>query len=354
MKKLISFIVFVVLVGLSVYGLKIYSDNNAQEPLTSVESTEIKEDINANYNKRFEKKPILISAKNGVISIRSKYNDDYDINYLWSQNGGNSLFDYHSSQLIPNKDEYPTTTGEIETSHNAATDFLGPHMVMAINNIDGDYLDGTTHFTGGNHAYENKAEGSPTARTIDIAVKVDGEEIDDYMNFNKKADNIEISWVNYVQASNTKKIDGSGREVLKETYNLVFDGEKYTITNKIEFLEDVFWERLYGIQFSYRDNWNDTITYVYDDSEETYPISENTDASYPIVKEVIISDGTNNVAFGIDTNSEVGSREFLNDVSSGAFNNGTGKKAYLRLVNNQYMNAGDIVEYSGHYRFYSE
>ena len=73
-------------------------------------------------------------------------------------------------------------------------------------------------FTGGNHDYLNGSGGSATGRTESVTLKVNGKEVDgDYEGY---ADEIDIYWTNYIQANNTKKEDGSGREVLKEMYHI--------------------------------------------------------------------------------------------------------------------------------------
>lgn len=42
-------------------------------------------------------------------------------------------------------------------------------------------------------------------------------------------DRMEILWTNYVQAYNTKKADGTGREVLCERHRMLFDGVRFWV-----------------------------------------------------------------------------------------------------------------------------
>ena len=96
------------------------------------------------------------------------------------------------------------------------TDWQGPYVVSANQNADGDAIAQGAAFTGGNHAYgAGGVTGTPTARTLSYRVLVDGVELEDGGDLEWK-DYVEISWINRVQAWNTKKTDGSGREVLEE------------------------------------------------------------------------------------------------------------------------------------------
>lgn len=290
---------------------------------------------------------LFISKERDTVQIRSKYSESQDIEVTWSKKGANNLFDYQSTSFLENSDEQVSNKKLSNLFHLSSTDTLGPHRLLAINNVDGDYA-GDTHFSGGNHAYDGGSTGSPTARTENLQVFVDGELV---TNFSGYADNIKITWENYVQASNTKKASGEGREVIKESYTLEFDGTRYNVKNNIEFLEDVYWEAYYGLQFSYDEKWNGTITY-FDDVEESYPTSDNSKSDSLYTNRIVLSNGSDAVELGLEVEKGIGNKNLVNTQPNGAFNIAKSNKAYFWLVDGVKMSQGDIVEFSGYYQFY--
>ena len=106
-------------------------------------------------------------------------------------------------------------------------------------------------FTGGNHGYKDSGsttdpENTPTGRMVSFQVFADGVAVED--GYSGYAQTITFKWVNMVQAANTVQPDGSGREVLKEEYEMVFDGEKFNIHNVITVLEKSYITSYYGLQ----------------------------------------------------------------------------------------------------------
>ena len=65
-----------------------------------------------------------------------------------------------------------------------------------------------------------------------------------------------------IQAYNTKKSDGSGREVLQENHILYFNGKNWETTTELIALEDVVFERFYGFQYGGTGTWLPKIRYV--------------------------------------------------------------------------------------------
>ena len=141
------------------------------------------------------------------------------------------------------------------------SDFFGPYIVKAVNNADGDMPD-SANFTGASHAYSGNTEGntSATGRSEVTAILVDGVKREEYSGF---CNTLDIYWTNYIQATNTKKEDGTGREVLKEEYHLCFDGKDIEIENDVTALEAVEIVRYYGLQIAHGvAGYDYTISYV--------------------------------------------------------------------------------------------
>lgn len=347
MKKRYVIMLLALLIGIIFAGRQYQQSqlNKLQEEaLTTAVNREPREEI-------IETRPIYVRKNGNSISIRNKYNDEHDIEVQWAVRGSNNLFDYQSTSLIENTEATVSKGGGLTQVHTTSTDTFGPHRILALNNIDGDYT-GETHFTGGNHSYDGNTGGTATGRTENINLIVDGEE---ERNFSGYADEIQIIWDNFIQASNTKLEDGTGREVAKETYSLTFNGEEYIVDYEIEFLEDVFWERYYGLQFSYRDSWNETIVYENADTEDlTYPISEYSTSGSQNTEKITLSDGVNYIDITLDNEVGLGTRDYLTNTEWGAFNIANNNKIYYYLVDGVNMTAGEIANYKGTLKFYSE
>jgi chromosome segregation ATPase len=124
-------------------------------------------------------------------------------------------------------------------------------MVRATENADGDDIE-STYFTGGNHQYNNQGSGSSaTARSLSLRFFVDGREV---MSEKGYANKIEIRWTNNVQGYNTRKADGTGREILQERHRLIFNGIEWTeTTNKLIELQAA-WKKVGPVARKYSDD----------------------------------------------------------------------------------------------------
>lgn len=98
-----------------------------------------------------------------------------------------------------------------------STDFFTAYIVEAVNNIDGDSR--TDHNTGGNHLFATTS-GTPTGRNVSTRFFCDGIEKTD--GYRGKCKDLNIIIINNVQAFNTAKTDGTGREVIQEKISLHF------------------------------------------------------------------------------------------------------------------------------------
>ena len=197
--------------------------------------------------------PIYFDVENGVVNIISKYGNNKDIRFVINKKGPNNLYDFEKIYKIDNASKDPDRNiyrGDLFM--NNITDFFGPYKVVAINNIDGDNKkeDGSYKniFTGGNHDYNNSGtggDGLATAKNVSFKCCVNGKQ---YTDFRGYCNFIDLYWTNRIQAQNTTKNDGTGREVLEEKIHLHFDGYKFTVDNEITALEDVGIQTYYGLQ----------------------------------------------------------------------------------------------------------
>jgi hypothetical protein len=170
-------------------------------------------------------KRIAYKINGTTVNLSSKYDNTTDYQWLIEKKGGNNLFDFYSMAKFENADRTPKlkTINWDNYFCYGSGDWHAPFVIGAKNNIDGDNTSET--FTGGSHQYNNQNSGSiPTARTESVTFYADGVQVTEGTGF---AEKFEMRWTNYVQAYNTKKADGSGREVLKENHSMIFDGEKF-------------------------------------------------------------------------------------------------------------------------------
>ena len=290
-------------------------------------------------------KPIKSSLQGKTVRVQSNtvtIETDLFI-YVLSKHGHNNLMDLYS---IADK------AGNV--LYTASSDWQGPYNVEAKNNADGDAIAEGRTFTGGNHAYSyDGATGTPTARTSSIVVYCDGEAIED-SNIHNWSDNVEVRWTNYVQAWNTKKADGTGREVLTETPSWKFDAyNKIETSNKITALEDIYIYLYYGMQM--QAGWCSEGVFIPSVSREILDMSGFTPAGL----------GTSFAGYetqAIDTNIiiRMGYDPFVDLGTGSAIDNADLKltrihtstnKLYIYMINKLNLNADCIAEYKAYYKF---
>lgn len=200
--------------------------------------------------------PLYVNIANDVLEVTYKYGNGYDMTVQMQKQGGldendnpvggNQLFDFCRWFKTANSSRVITNSPDKTSFYNInGTDYFGPYRVRAVNNADGDKA-ANDDFTGGNHQYNNSGAGSTaTARTASIVFSVDGKVV---TNFAGYAKTVQVDWINYVQGNNTKKADGTGREILTEHYTVYFDGDKFKVKNVIEALEEIYIYTYYGMQ----------------------------------------------------------------------------------------------------------
>ena len=257
---------------------------------------------------------------------------------LWmSKHGYNNLMDL---QYIRKGDTNLHTTG---------TDWQGPYVVSANQNADGDAIAQGAAYTGGNHAYgPGGASGTPTARTVSFKVIVDGVELEDGGDLDWN-DYVEINWVNRVQAWNTKKADGSGREVLEENPVWTFrpHGEVH-VQNMVKSLEPITVTTYYGMQMSA--GWFSRGIFIPDATRQISSVSDIYNAYGSSFDGSVINayDANINISMAIDTAFDLGTGSCLGNAKQIHVSN---TKVYFQTINNTQFAANDYFAYRGCYHF---
>lgn len=294
---------------------------------------------------------MYVQKQDDKIQTVFKYSPTQDFVMVLEKRGPNKIFNVGTPRAIANKQ--PKVSSNLDSAgylyaNLGVSDWFGPHVVNALSNADGDRKWG--EFTGGSHSYlNNESSGSSaTGRTDSIRLMVDGKQYDSFSGY---AERLDIYWDNYIQAANTKKKDGSGREVLIEHYHMSFDGRVWNVECDIEFLENVMWSRYYGMQCVYAD-WNQSIRYG---GEDWIPLDSDTDAPDKMCDTMVLKRGNHYLEMYMDNSYGLGDRAYVSNNLPGAFSRDYGNgKAYFQLVNGmeKRMEAGTTVSYRGYYRFY--
>ena len=214
--------------------------------------------------------------------------------------------------------------------YDTDSDCFGPFQIFAKSNIDGDDLSNTT-FTGGSHRYNNGNTGStPTARLGNVDIRVDGVSCE---TFKGKFSEFEIQWEAYVQATNTKKADGTGREVLKQINTIKYIDGEFRCSTELIPLEDIRLHLWYGYQCV---GINPNSTYKLTDHwKYVNAINRGLDSADSGSKDTSAMIGYTDIfeqQMWVDTTIDMGKREMFTGEQSGAFK--SGDKGYFRIANN--------------------
>ena len=170
-------------------------------------------------------------------------------------------------------------------------------------------------------------------------------------------DDVRVAWVNYVQGWNTKKSDGTGREILKEAPTWIFkpNGD-VLVSNTITALEDIDIYMYYGLQM--QANWMDKGVFLPSASREIISMSRFT----PVAQgglgtrfagmQAIGYDTDVNITMGYNPDVDLGDGSEINDASiRGTRIHTSTIKFYVYMIfNNSYTENGQMM-YNGYYQF---
>lgn len=304
--------------------------------------------------------PIVCKKNGDVIEIAWKYDSEQDIRVSFERFGSNNLLQLANVFIIPSTNPSVNNNFNIlptKTLINKLTDSISPYMAKAINNADGDKIsEGEYEFVGGCHGYNNGATDlTPTARMIKYKLRIDGRDIteDGVYGGNK----IDIIAINRIQGNNTKKSDGSGREILEENINYTITQGKIDVRNEIKALEDVKIYRNYGLQcyvLSWKANGKiyfvDGVDFLEKALDSSAHAGIKSDGSN--CRKMILTDGNNKLVVSLK-NEGLGYKRYINDSDKTAF--WSNDKLYFQLIN-AYLTipANGKLFYSGSWEFISE
>lgn len=295
-------------------------------------------------------KPVYYHIDGDVLDIIYKYSASKDIRVRLKKKGGNNLFDFYQFAMIDNTTEFVSSDysgGTILIT--TPSDWHSPFVMAAKNNIDGDAVD-SGHFTGGNHEYTNTGSGgTPTARCTDLKFFADGREVADTEGY---CDKLEMVWINYIQAYNTKKTDGTGREVMKEYHRMLFDGLRFRSHVDLIPLEDITVATWYGFQCATSHLWRGTGHYVGGTNRSYFDAATATDCANKTATALILEHDGNILEMSVDPAIDMGDRRFYAG-TQGIFTK-TYDKAYFYIIQNTELSQNCVYTLEGGYRFYSE
>lgn len=293
------------------------------------------------------KKAVRYVVDGDEVKVSAAYASGKDILVILKKKGGNSIFDFYQFATFESGKRFEELNEpQIEILQTTVTDWHAPFVMKAVNDIDGDMPD-SDHFTGGNHEYTNTGDGgTPTGRTSELKVFADHREIADGSG---TCDLLEIRWTNYVQATNTKKRDGSGREVLLENHVLSFDGVVWKTYVEIIPMEDVLLSKWYGLQGCGTNSIYHNIRYIGADNRALYDGGSYSSCGNGNATKVMCFGENHNMEIEVDPSFDLGDHRFSKGVYA-IFAEKYGK-VYFHIVNNKTLDAGCLYCLRGTYKF---
>lgn len=307
--------------------------------------TDIKSDIE---KIKAETAPVWYRISDNLLEVGYPYSTDEKLVIQMNKHGGNNLFDFYKIMTIPNSvdfDEYTESDGTVLIANN--TDMFSPYVVRATSNVDGDSADQT--FTGGNHGYNNTGSGSTaTARTNSIKYFICSKSVTGGSGICSK---FKVLWENLVQGWNTKKTDGTGREILKVQHFAVFDGDKIKVGTYIYPLEDVVMQTYYGFQAFIQNYPN--VRYIGSPNRLVYTGTSNSgDLRSSHIVHCEDNANANFIEVGINANLDLGKQENVASTAVGIFS--ASGKTYFNIVRTEtQMPKDSLFVLEGFYNFKS-
>lgn len=281
------------------------------------------------------------------VSVSAAYATGEDILVTLKKKGGNNIFDFYQfATFAHGKAIEDLVDSDLTIIQTIGTDWHAPFIVKAVNNADGD-MPSVNHFTGGNHEYTNTGSGgTATGRTASVKVYADNSEVTDGCGACR---HIEIKWTNYVQATNTKKADGTGREVLIENHALFFDGVEWKTQVEVIPLEDIIMATWYGLQATGTSGVYKAIRYVGATNRGLYDGSSRSICGDDKATKVICCGEKHKLEIEIDPVYDLGDRRYYNG-TEGIFCEKYGK-VYFNIIGNARLAKDCLYCLRGKYKF---
>ena len=224
------------------------------------------------------------------------------------------------------------------------TDFISPFIIAGDSQFAGDKIE-SFEFTGGYHGYNGDGTGTPTARNM--FYKVEGD--------NNKC---KIIVVNNIQGFNTKKADGSGKEILQEEIIYTISPCKINVDVKLTALEWCRISTYMGLQ-AQNTPWDTKILICDDDTHKqwislAYQNINGGNKTQSSCNKLILNKGNDYLEMIIDNSYGLGKLKYVSDTSPlmwcADYN-----KTYFNLVKDKdlTLNKNDVAYWSGKYKIYS-
>lgn len=287
------------------------------------------------------------------VSIGHKYDSWHDFWLVFDYYGSNKIYSFFEWRIASNRDK--TIDGDSlyrsALLQGEGSDWIGPIIVEAL-----EFPSAPATFTGGNHAFDGGVNGSATSYTMNIDILMDGKHVKD--DVSHSCSEVVIRVTNEVQAFNTKKEDGSGDAVLRETVIFIIRCGTVKVQHEMIMLKEAKIYKYYGLQ-TVNSFWNKKILYGDPHSlGHAFPSFGNNDSGrksdHPEVDRFLIKsqDGKHEVLAWLDRDIGLGKLEWLSDELPVAFTMNYGK-SYFNLINGTQpiVRPGDVLHWSGGYIF---
>ena len=224
------------------------------------------------------------------------------------------------------------------------TDFIGPFIVAGDSQFAGDKTE-SFEFTGGYHGYNGDGTGTPTARNMFYKV----------INDDNKC---KIVVVNNIQGFNTKKVDGSGKEILQEEIIYTITPCKINVDVKLTALEWCRISTYMGLQ-AQNTPWDTKILICDDDTHKqwmslAYQNINGGNKNQSTCNKLILNKGNDYLEMKIDSSYGLGKLKYVSDTAPlvwcADYN-----KTYFNLIKDKdlILTKNDTVYWSGEYKIYS-
>jgi len=233
------------------------------------------------------------------------------------------------------------------------TDLIAPIIMRAEDNPDGDT--DATAFTGGWHGYNGDQTGAPTANHKSLVLFIDGKQLDASEPYSGYCETISIKSSSGIQGYNTKKADGTGRNILEQEIYWVFKEGKCEVFLRLIPLETVTFIRYYGLQTAFVGSegmYDDaSILFVGGENNVRNPASLTANsgdyATYKCNRMSLKNSSGDSIQVWIDGGYGIGTREYLPAGKWGAFT-GAIKSYFLLFTENPFtMEKGKALELHG-------
>lgn len=295
-----------------------------------------------------------LTTSKHIIKIQYKYSPSEDRWLVLERCGLNELFSYSAIYKNTSGGDRVKPTGDFSTAtlvQQFDTDIIGPLQVRSDANATGDNPNNTA-FTGGWHGFNGDQTGAPTARHESIDVYADGLQLNG-SKFEGYVDELYIKTKSKIQGYNTRKVDGTGREILTQELNILVKEGKSEIHCRLITLESCTFVQYYGLQVPLsggNSSTGATVHYVNGDSTVRKPFTPNTSgvfATYPCDRVMLKTATNDDIAIWIDNSYGLGTRTHISETKASAFI--AGYKAYFYLISEApfSLGAGTPLEWHG-------